>query len=93
MNEKFSHISPAEAVNLIRQTNGGFFGVVFIKLDGSLRSMNARLGVRKDVKGTGRVSILPRYITVWDRTKGGYRKINVTTIQSLSANRARYTVA
>ena len=93
MNEKYSHISPAEAVNLIRQTRGGFFGVVFIKKDGSLRTMNARLGVRKDIKGIGKVSILPRHIIVWDRTKGGYRKINVTTIQSLSANRARYTVA
>lgn len=88
-----NHITPAEAVNIIRQTRGGFFGVVFIKKDGSLRTMNARLGVKKDVKGTGKVYIMPKHIIVWDRTKKGYRKVNVTTIQSLSAMKARYTVA
>lgn len=87
------HITPAEAVNIIRQTRGSFFGVTFIKKDGSVRPMNARLGVKKDVKGTGKVSLMPKHITVWDVKAKGWRKINVTTIQRLSALKSHFTVA
>ena len=90
------HISQAEAVNLIRSTMGGFFGVEFVKKDGSLRKMNARLGVKAYRKHEGRPSTtahIPRYITVWDRTKKEYRTINVNTIRYLSCNKQKYSVA
>jgi len=91
-----NHISPAEAVNLIRSTKGGFFGVEFIKKDGSRRKMLARTGVKKGVKEGAREytpPLVPRHITVWDRHAGGYRKINVNTIQTVAAKGQRFTVA
>jgi len=91
-----NHISPAEAVNLIRSTRGGFFGVEFIKKDGSYRKMLARLGVTKGLKEGAREiaqPLIPRHITVWDRHAGGYRKINVNTIQRIAAKGQRFTVA
>ena len=42
-----------------------FFEVEFIKKDGTLRKMNARRGVSRYVKGTGKLS--DKVIGVWDR--------------------------
>jgi hypothetical protein len=61
------------------------FSVDFIKKDGSLRKMVARLGVRKHLKGgtlkynAEEKSLLP----VFDMEKQSYRMINILTIQEI----------
>jgi hypothetical protein len=62
--------------------DGKIFTVEFIKKDGSLRKMNARLGVKKYVKGIG-LSFDPaekNLLPVFDMQKEGYRMINASTI-------------
>ena len=65
-----------------------FFTVDFIKKDGSLRVMNARLGVTKALKG-GEKTYNDNdfnYLTVFDVKSKGYRTINLDTIQRLKVN-------
>ncbi len=64
------------------------FSVDFIKKDGSLRTMIARLGVRKHLQGgtlkynAEEKSLLP----VFDMEKQAYRMVNVNTIQEIRYN-------
>lgn len=61
------------------------FSVDFIKKDGSLRTMIARLGVKKHLQGgtlkynAEEKSLLP----VFDMEKQAYRMVNVSTIQEI----------
>lgn len=69
----------------ILSTNGKIFGVTFIKKDGTVRNMTARLGVRKNLKGVG-LSFNPderNLIVVFDMRKKAYRMINLSTILSI----------
>jgi hypothetical protein len=87
-------ITAAEAVNAIRKTRGGFFGVTFIKRDGTTRRMLARTGAhRKTTGGRSTVEGRTEYVTVWDRHAGGFRNINVNTITELTFNGQRCMVA
>ena len=64
--------------------NGKIFSVTFVKKDGSLRKMTARLGVKKDLKGVG-LSFDPaskQLVVVFDMHKRAYRMINLQTIIS-----------
>lgn len=57
-----------------------FFTVTFYKKDGSTRVLNGRLGVSKDVKGTGRVK--PDHIvTVYENKPGRDNKGRFTSNQ------------
>jgi hypothetical protein len=61
------------------------FSVTFIKKDGSIRRMVARLGVRKGVKGKG-MSFNPSdkgLMVVFDMHKREFRMINLETIVEL----------
>ena len=64
-----------------------FFTVTFTKKDGSLRKMNARLGVTKHLKGgTKRYDAEARnMLTVFDVTKGAYRTVKVDNIKQIKA--------
>lgn len=76
-----------------------FFTVQFIKKDGTLRIMTARLGVAKDVLGTQpevtekRKATLTaqNMLTVYEITDrpDRYRTINLNTIQLITANGIR----
>lgn len=69
---------------MIRGTRGKLFTVSFIKKDGSLRRMNARLGVSKGVKGVG-LKFDPSahgLITAFDLQKKAHRMINLDTLVS-----------
>lgn len=78
------HVEP-----LIRGLNrkGEIFGVKFFKKDGSARTMCCRLGVSKGVTGEGkrwgRVEH-PNLVTVYDMGKGGFRHVNLDTVQSVT---------
>ena len=92
--EPSGEIDKETAKQLIFDTKGKFFTVTFIKLDGSERVMNARLGVKKYLKG-GVLRYNPadfNYITVYDMGSKGYRTVNANTIQKLKIGKNEYTV-
>lgn len=93
-------ITRDEAKRLILATGranggkGGFFTVNFVKKDGTPRVMNARLDVKKYLKG-GTLPYDARamgYISVYDMVNKGYRMVNSNTITALNIGGRRYTV-
>ena len=74
-----------QVLNKIKNSEGKIFNVIFIKKDGSLRSMNCRLGVKKGVKGIGLKfdPLLKGLLPVFDMQKNDFRMINLKTIQRL----------
>jgi len=86
-------INRNKAVEVIKATNGGFFTATFIKKDGTVRTMNGRLGVAKDLKGVGSTVARPDtpYITVYE-SKGQYRVLNLNTLTEIHANHEIYKV-
>ena len=65
--------------------NGKVFGIKFIKKDGSNRTMNCRLGVKKYLKGgTNTTSHINKYLTVFSINDGNYRNVNMETVTSIS---------
>ena len=80
--------------NLIQQNKGKIFSCVFIKKDGSIRTMNCRLGVKKYIKGTGKPisNTSNSYVTVFDLAIDSYRVINVDTITNISIGGDEYYV-
>lgn len=64
---------------------GKFFTVEFVKKDGTLRKMLARMGVTKHHRTDGTPSTtahIEKYVTVYDIQAEGYRNINLETIVS-----------
>jgi hypothetical protein len=75
--------------------SGRFFSVLFIKQDGSLRSMNCRGGVRKFLKNA---DAAPRttpegVFVVFDVKAMAYRSIPMERILAIRANGAEASVA
>lgn len=70
--------------NIIDNSNGKMFTVAFIKKDGTIRTMNARLGVKKHLRGGECTVNRGQYIIAYDMQSEGYRSINRDTIVSLS---------
>jgi len=86
-------VSRYKVDEVIKSTHGKIFSCEFIKKDGSLRKMVARLGVHKNLKGgKNGVSEKNSLITVYDMIAGGYRMINLATVQAVRANRTAYKV-
>lgn len=76
-------------INLIKKLIGNkFFSVTFIKKDGTLRNMNARLGVTKHLKGGTKKYNTDslNYLTVFDLKKKAYRTINLNTLKSIKVD-------
>jgi hypothetical protein len=69
-----------------------FFTVVFRKKDGTLRTMNARLGVKKHLKGGKKLYDKANLVTVYDITKKGYRTVNLDSVQEIKASGLKVTV-
>lgn len=75
-----------KAKTIRRMLQGGkFFTVTFIKKDGTIRKMNARLGVTKGLTGKGMAynPIERNLLPVFDMHKQAYRMINADTIQKI----------
>ena len=92
--EPSGEIDKETAKELIFDTKGKFFTVTFIKKDGSERVMNARLGVKKYLKG-GTLAYDPaefNYITVYDMGAKGYRMVNANTIKNLKIGKNEYVI-
>jgi hypothetical protein len=73
---------------------GKFVTIDFIKQDGSDRSLNGRLGVRKHLQGgVSTVSGDDKpYLVVYDMQAKGYRAVNLETVKEVRAQRTRYTI-
>lgn len=77
-----TYSNPREA---IMATAGQIFSIDFIKKDGSLRTMRARLGVKKSVTGKGYgYTPADNLITVYDMENQGFRFINTDTIKKFT---------
>lgn len=71
--------------NLIESNGATIFGVEFLKKDGSLRKMQARLGVTHCLKGgVSGTAQHEKYINAYDMQKQAYRSINVETVRKIS---------
>ena len=71
--------------SVVQSTRGRFFGVTFVKADGSLRKMTCRIGVSKHASGrelkynpTERGNVI-----VWDTSVKSYRTIKLDRLISL----------
>lgn len=88
-------ISLKEAEYIIRSTKGKVFSVRFYKKDGTLRTLQGRLGVHKDLKGIlGKGSTIvkhPEYICVYEM-HNSYRNVNLNTISSVTFGKITYKV-
>ena len=87
-------ISRDDVEQIIKSSKGKFFSAIFIKKDGTLRTMNCRLGVKKYLKG-GTLKFNPSnkgLVVVCDMQKKAYRMININTIQYLKIGRKEYHV-
>ncbi len=76
----------------VKATRGKWFVARFYKKDGTLRTMNARIGVRKGITGEG-LKFSPEdkgLFTVFDRTKSNYRFINLSTLQSVDCGKLHW---
>lgn len=82
----------AKLARMIRATKGKVFTATFTKKDGTVRRMNARLGVRKNVKGVG-LKFKPAdkgLITVFDMQKDEHRMINLATLQEFTCGKTHW---
>jgi hypothetical protein len=93
--EPSGEINKETAKELIFNTKGKFFTATFIKKDGSERVMNARLGVKKYLKG-GTLKYNPaefNYVTVFDMGLKEYRTINIDTLKNLKIGKNEYNIS
>jgi hypothetical protein len=75
--------------------NGRIFNVTFVKQNGEIRRMNARLGVKKNLKGTG-LKYDPTSrgnLIVYSMSDKGYRTIKLGSILRIKCNGTVYTLA
>lgn len=92
--EPSGEVDVETAKELIFNTGGKFFTVTFIKKDGSERVMNARLGVKKYLRG-GELKFNPSemgLIPVYDMGAKGYRMVNTNTIKNLKIGKNEYVI-
>ena len=79
----------------IKDTKGAFFTVTFVKrTDGTTRTMNARFGVKKYLKG-GELPYDPiakGLLPVFDMQKNAYRMINTDTLIGAKIGNEQYIV-
>ena len=92
--EPSGEVDLGTAKELIFNTKGKIFTVVFIKKDGTERTMNARLGVKKYLRGgslrfnAAEMGLIP----VYDIQVKGYRMVNSNTIKKLKIGGKEYTI-
>ena len=79
--------------SMIKNTNGKFFTCFFVKKDGTLRKMTARVGVKKGLANNGFVrEEKENLICVYDMVAHDFRFINLSTLKSLKCGKLEYKV-
>lgn len=93
--EQAISVSRDELIQKIKDTKGAFFTVTFVKrTDGTTRTMNARFGVKKYLKG-GELPYDPiekGLLPVFDMQKNAYRMINTDTLIGANIGNQQYIV-
>ena len=84
--------STVEMVKMVKSSQGRWFSCTFIKKDGSMRIMNARIGCHKGVKGIGRKFQKENLVTVFDAQAKEYRMINVDTMLTFNCGNFTWKV-
>lgn len=69
--------------DLLLSSDGKMVTVQFVKKDGTLRTLNGRLGVKKHLKGGVSTLNPAQYVTIYDVQNKGYRAVNRKTIVGL----------
>ena len=78
---------------MIKNTNGKFFTCFFVKKDGTLRKMTARVGVKKGLANNGFVrEEKENLVCVYDMVAHDFRFINLSTLKSLKCGKLEYKV-
>ena len=77
--------------SMIKNTNGKFFTCFFVKKDGTLRKMTARVGVKKGLTNSGFVrEEKENLVCVYDMVAHDFRFINLSTLKSLKCGDVQY---
>ena len=73
--------------------SGRIFSIKFRKLDGTVKTINARLGVRKYLNGKGMRYVPENHnlIIIYSMTDKGYRAIKKHNIESIKYNGVIYS--
>lgn len=73
--------------------NGKIFNITFVKANGEIRKFNARLGVKKNLKGKGlKYDPVSRgNLIVYSMDDKGYRTIKISNILRIKCNGNVYT--
>lgn len=87
-------INTQKALDLIKQSNGKTFSVVYLKKDGTRRVLNGRMGVKKGLSGKGMAydATSKGLLPVYDMKAKGYRMVTIANIQGLKINKTEYVV-
>lgn len=87
-------INKDKALELIKESKGKTFSVIFTKKDGTKRYMNCRTGVKKGVTGQGMAFDAESrgFIKVYDMQSKGHRLVNKNTLELLKINKTEYIV-
>ena len=91
-------ISRAKATSLIRESQGKTISATFTKKNGEERKLNGRTGVYKSphapLTGEGLKYTPSDYglVSIFDMQKKAYRMININTLQSVTIDKATYSV-
>jgi hypothetical protein len=79
---------------VLKNSKGKIMTLVFKKKDGTMRMINTRTGVTKNIKGTGLAYDPDKYgyVILWDLRKGNYRTVNINTVTLLKSAGKTYTI-
>lgn len=91
---RIKYVSRVKVEGLLRrESKGQFFGVKFFKKDGSLRVMNARLGIKSSGNGRKTVGTADQpYLVVWSTNDQGFRAVNLNTLVTITMGGVLYYV-
>jgi hypothetical protein len=79
---------------ILKNSKGKIMTIAYRKKDGSLRTINTRTGVKKDITGKG-LTYNPDeygYVILWDLNKKAYRTFNVNTVTTLKGGGEIYKI-
>lgn len=81
-------------INFVREkisnTKGTFFGIEFLKDDGSVRKALVRTGVKRSVNGNGNGNGSDSYKRLYDIKKGGWITVRYWAVLKMTARKERF---
>ena len=87
-------LTKKEAFTILENSSGRIFSARFIKKDGTIRDVTARIDVKKGVKGEG-LAFNPKeknLLGVYDMQKNGFRFVNINTLQQIKLNKETFKI-